>query len=315
MDIGSLMVPAAAGLAAMLSVYAFYSFVNASAQNMQFKRRMAAVKDHRAGLRAQRLSTDKAGSDRNLELMKGALEKFKMSDKLWDDSLRMKLARAGRRDRADLVRFLFMQIALPPVLALGALAYYHFFVKPEEPDILNYAMAAVGGFALGYFLPGILLENARGKRQQKILLGYPDALDLLVICVEAGMSMEQSFNRVSQEIGAFCTELAEEMTLTTAELSYLGDRRQALENLAQRTGLAQVKAVTSALIQAERYGTSVAQALRVVSAESRMERLARVEQKAASLPTKMTIPMMVFFLPTLFIVIIGPAIIQMMARF
>lgn len=315
MDIGAYIVPGIAGIGAVLSILGFFAFVQANASDAAFKRRMASVKDHRAALRAQRMSETQSKPDRKLAAMESALAKFKLKDKLWDDSLRMKLARAGKRGRTQLIRFLFMQIVLPPVMAVAALAYYHFIFKPELFSLTYYAGVTLLGAAIGYFLPNILLENARHKRQAEILQGYPDALDLLTICVEAGMSIEHGLQRVAGEVGGYCTALAEELTLTTAELAYLGDRRQALENLSQRTGLTQVKAITSALIQAEKYGTSTGQALRVVSAESRMERLARAESKAQSLPAKMTVPMMIFFLPTLFIVILGPSIIQMMDAF
>jgi tight adherence protein C len=158
--------------------------------------------------------------------------------------------------------------------------------------------------------PEIFLRNITSKRQQSIRRAWPDALDLLLICVESGMSIEQAFRRVSHEIGTQSTALAEELTLTTAELSYLPERRVAYENLAQRTGLEQVKAVTTALVQAERYGTPLGTALRVLAQESRDQRMSAAEKKAAGLPPKLTVPMILFFLPVLFVVILTPAIIQ-----
>jgi tight adherence protein C len=139
---------------------------------------------------------------------------------------------------------------------------------------------------------------------------FPDALDLMLICVEAGMSIEHAFRKVSSEVGAQSVPLAEELTLATAELSYLSERRQAYENLANRTGLESVKSVCTALVQAERYGTPLGTALRVLAQESRDQRMNEAEKKAASLPPKLTVPMIVFILPTLFIVISGPAILK-----
>src|SRR5215467_7252619 len=159
---------------------------------------------------------------------------------------------------------------------------------------------------VGMLLPGLFIKNQIAKRQLSIKRAFPDALDLLLICVESGMSIEAGFKKVSQEIGAQSVALAEEFTLTTAELSYLPDRRQAYENLAKRTDLEGVKAVCVALQQAERYGTPLGQTLRVMAQENRDMRMAEAEKKAAALPPKLTVPMILFFLPVLFIVILGP---------
>jgi len=168
-----------------------------------------------------------------------------------------------------------------------------------------------GGKALfiGSYLPNLFVENLAQKRQQAIKLVFPDALDMLLICVQSGMSVEAAFGKVAKEIASQSMELAEELSLTTAELSYLQDRRQAFDNLGKRTGIPGVKAVTTALIQAERYGTPVGQALRVMAKENRDIRQAEAEKKAAALPPKLTVPMILFFLPVLFVVILGPAAI------
>jgi tight adherence protein C len=162
----------------------------------------------------------------------------------------------------------------------------------------------------GFYAPIVYVSNRATKRKASIQRAWPDALDLTLICVESGMSVEAAFRRVAEEIGAQSVELAEELVLTNAELSFLQERRQAYENLAARTGLDTVKSVTQALIQAERYGTPVAHALRVLSAESRDMRMNAAEKKAAALPPKLTVPMILFFLPVLFAVILGPAGIQ-----
>ncbi len=167
----------------------------------------------------------------------------------------------------------------------------------------------------GMQLPFLFLKNKIQHRKLSIMRAFPDALDLLLICVESGMSIEAAFRRVSEEIGSQSIALCEELTLCTAELSYLPDRRQAYENLARRTDLDGVKAVCLALQQAERYGTPMAQTLRVMAQENRDMRMSEAEKKAAALPPKLTVPMIVFFLPVLFVVILGPAAIKAMAAF
>jgi tight adherence protein C len=172
-------------------------------------------------------------------------------------------------------------------------------------------MAIAAGYC-GFYLPNVFLKNLVQKRQASITQAFPDALDMLLICVQAGMSIEAAFGKVSKEVSSQSLELAEEFSLTTAELSYLQDRRIAFENLGKRTGIAGIKAVATALIQAERYGTPVGQALRVMAKENRDMRMSEDERKAAALPPKLTVPMIVFFLPVLFVVILGPAVIQVM---
>ena len=167
---------------------------------------------------------------------------------------------------------------------------------------------------LGIKAPEMFVRNRISKRQSSIGRAFPDAMDLLLICVESGMSIEQSFRKVGQEIGLQSIPLAEELTLTTAELSYLPERRTAYEHLAQRTGIESVKQIVTVLIQAERYGTPLGHALRVLGAESREMRLLKAEQKAAALPPKLTVPMIIFFLPVLFAVILTPAVIQISAK-
>ena len=169
---------------------------------------------------------------------------------------------------------------------------------------------SIGAGLIGSYLPNIFIRNLSQKRGQSIKLAFPDALDMLLICVQSGMSVEAAFGKVSKEVAGQSIELAEEMSLTTAELSYLQSRREAFENLGKRTGLPGVRAVVTALIQAERYGTPVGQALRVMAKENRDMRQSEAEKKAAALPPKLTVPMILFFLPVLFIVILGPAVIR-----
>jgi tight adherence protein C len=171
----------------------------------------------------------------------------------------------------------------------------------------------IGAAYIGMHLPLLLLKNKIKRRQLSIKRAFPDTLDLLLICVESGMSIEAAFRKVSDEVGTQSVALAEELTLTTAELSYLPDRRQAYENLAKRTDLDGVKSVCMALQQAERYGTPLATMLRVMAQENRDMRMSEAEKKAAGLPPKLTVPMILFFLPVLFVVILGPAAIKVMA--
>jgi len=193
--------------------------------------------------------------------------------------------------------------------------FYTFLILHLSWSPLQKVLAALAGAGVGFYLPDLFVNNMIAKRQQSVMRAFPDALDLMLICVESGMSIESSFTRVASEIGTQSPELAEELALTTAELSYLPDRRQAFDNLARRCGHDGVKAVATALNQAEKYGTPMGQALRVTANENREMRMQEAERKAASLPAKLTVPMIVFFLPCLFVVIMGPAIIQIKHMF
>jgi tight adherence protein C len=200
-----------------------------------------------------------------------------------------------------------------PVVMLFASVFYIFVVlNLDYPPMVKVAMC-IGCAYFGMYSPNLYLKNKIQRRQLSIKRAFPDALDLLLICVESGMSIESAFRKVSEEVGTQSVALAEELTLTTAELSYLPDRRQAYDNLSQRTGIDNVKAVCLALQQAERYGTPLGTTLRVLAQESRDMRMTEAEKKAAGLPPKLTVPMIVFFLPVLFVVILGPAAIRVMA--
>ena len=211
--------------------------------------------------------------------------------------------------QGHLTTFLFMRFATPLIIFVS-LALYLLFVSPGDRPLYLNLVYAIGGGLVGAYLPNVLLKNTTSKRQFSIKRAWPDCLDLMLLCVEAGMSMEHAFKRVAKEIGQQSAELAEELTLTTAELAFLEDRGRAYENLGRRTGLDGVKSVMTALIQADRYGTSVGQALRVMAEEGREGRMMEAEKKAASLPPKLTVPLILFFLPVLFIVIISPAMIK-----
>ena len=241
--------------------------------------------------------------------MKQVVDRFKLSDWLGTESARNQLVMAGYRGQQAEVAFLFFR-AVMPVAMLVAAAFYIFVLKAVGMPLMFKLGSLLVAAYLGVKAPEIYLSNAISKRQLVMRRSWPDALDLLLICVESGMSIEHAFRRVSTEVGAQCIPLAEELTLTTAELSYLAERRQAYENLGNRTGLEAVKSVTTALMQAERYGTPLGQALRVLAQESRDIRMNEAEKKAAALPPKLTVPMILFFLPVLFVVIMTPALIQ-----
>jgi tight adherence protein C len=241
--------------------------------------------------------------------MKATLDKFRLSKVLEGEDSREKLASAGYRGQAPLITFMFFRFVMPFIVFAGTAFYLFLILRPEWSTMTKW-LAALAGAAIGFYLPDLFVSNMITKRQQSIMRAFPDALDLMLICVESGMSIETAFTRVSAEIGSQSAELAEELALTTAELSYLPDRRQAFDNLARRCGHSGVKAVATALNQAEKYGTPMGQALRVTANENREMRMQEAERKAASLPAKLTVPMILFFLPCLFIVIMGPAIIQ-----
>ena len=228
-----------------------------------------------------------------------------------EETIRL-LQRAGYRGRSPVITYLALRIISPLAVFCVVLFYVFVVIKPDLP------VPALVGFVIlcsisAYYLPLVFLRNRITKRQTSIRRAWPNALDLLLICVESGMSSEASFRKVTQEIGLDSPALAEELSMTSAELAYLPDRRTAYENLATRTDIASVKSTIVGLIQSEKHGTSLGQALRVLSRESREGRMADAEQKAAALPPKLTVPMIIFFLPVLFAVILAPMIIQAMA--
>ncbi|MFD2184655.1 type II secretion system F family protein [Rhodoplanes azumiensis] len=246
------------------------------------------------------------------QYMQRVVEQFNLTKWLGQEEARTLLTQAGYRGQAPYVGFLFFRAVAPLVMLALSIVYVFFVLALDQPTTIKLGMCIAATY-FGIQLPTLILKSQIQKRQLSIRRAFPDALDLLLICVESGMSIEAALRKVSQEVGAQSIPLAEEFTLTTAELSYLPDRKQAYENLAKRTGLDGVKSVCLALQQSERYGTPMGQALRVMAQENRDMRMAEAEKKAAALPPKLTVPMIVFFLPVLFVVILGPAAIQVMA--
>jgi tight adherence protein C len=285
------------------------------------KERIKRVALEREKLRATEMSRLRGGQtdgrstarrEESRDYMKNVVERFSLQKAFADESTLDKLARAGYRGQGHLTTYLFMRFVTPFIVAVLALCYF-VFLNPGSPSArplyLNLAYT-VGIGVVGSYLPMLILKNQTTKRQQSIRRAWPDCLDLMLLCVESGMSVEHAFKRVAREVGQQSAPLAEELTLTTAELAFLEDRSRAFDNLGRRTGLDGVRSVMTALIQADRYGTSVGQALRVMAEEGREQRMMEAEKKAASLPPKLTVPLILFFLPVLFIVIISPAMIK-----
>ena len=246
------------------------------------------------------------------QYMQAIVDKFDLKRWVGQEEARLKLVQAGYRGQAPYVTYLFFRM-VTPVVAFFATMFYVFLVLDfQQPATIKLGICIAAAYT-GMHLPLMLLKNKIQRRQLSIKRAFPDTLDLLLICVESGMSIESALRKVSDEIGSQSIALAEELTLTMAELSFLQDRRQAYENLAKRTDLEGVRSVCMALQQAERYGTPLANMLRVMAQENRDMRMSEAEKKAAGLPPKLTVPMILFFLPVLFVVILGPAVIKVMA--
>ncbi|MEH6404531.1 MAG: type II secretion system F family protein [Sneathiella sp.] len=241
---------------------------------------------------------------KKLQLMKGERAKLISAD----------LAQAGWRSKDALVTYLFARVFLPIVLG-GLGAVYFLGTNPFEWSIGGSIMAAIGTAFVGFLLPKILLKNQRSKRYEVMRKSLPDALDLLVICTEAGLNLDSGVDRVCREISNSAPELADEFGLTSIELGFLQDRKDALMNLAKRVEFQSMTTFVNTLLQTEKYGTPLATALRVLAAEMREERLMKAEEKAARLPAIMTVPMILFILPSLFIVLIGPAVLKAIDAF
>ncbi|WP_425410895.1 type II secretion system F family protein [Hyphococcus sp.] len=304
-------------LVSLASIATLYTVLEPLLVKDKLTERMKSVGNYRDNLRKQQrdaLAKKKSVSLRTTS-PQGALKELVESLKLLEifdaDSARKKLMMAGYRGQGPVFTFMAARLGLPFVMAI-LVGVYVYLLDGFELDSFGRLLATMGGFFGGFYVPNIYISNAVSKRQQKIQEAWPDALDLLLICVESGMSIEAAFQKVGDEVGPNCPELAEELGLTTAELSYLQERKQAYVNLATRTGLDSVKGVVTALVQSEKYGTPLGQSLRVMAKESRDMRMQEAEKKAAALPPKLTVPMIGFFLPVLFAVILGPAIMSVM---
>ena len=320
MDVVDILYNPQMAVTALTAIAAFATVVTLmmpymSGSKLSSRMRAAAIeRDKLRSERLQQLATERKGAKLRStpkSYMQGIVDRLYLRKAFETEGARDRLKMAGFRGQAPMVAFLFFRVAMPVVCSAAAF-FYLFLVGDHDMPIFLRVGICIGAAYVGFYLPNLFIANLIQKRQKSIGRAFPDALDLMLICVQSGMSVEAAFAKVSGEIGAQSIELAEELTLCTAELSYLQERRQALENLGRRTGLPGVKAVGTSLIQAERYGTPVSQALRVLADENRAERMAEGEKKAAALPPKLTVPMMAFFMPVLFIVLLGPAAIQVM---
>lgn len=221
------------------------------------------------------------------------------------EKARDKMLQAGIRSTSAPFKFILAQVLLPVIF--GGWVILIMVMAEQEFSVPVKLMAVFGAVLAGYKLPDLLVKNQIIKRQQEINISFPDALDMMLICVQGGIGLEQTVERVAQEVSEHSPILAEELGILSAEMAMLSDRRQALRDFARRVGSGTAKTFATSLIQAEQYGTSVSQAMRVMADELRDMRMAAAEEKAASLPPKLTVPMILFFLPALFIVILGPA--------
>ena len=280
-------------------------------------KRMKAVAIEREKIRArERERMAQAQQKVNLrpsakQSIQAIVDRFNLKKWFGQEEARLKLVQAGYRGQAPYITYLFVRMVTPAAAALFTAIYIFVILDFHQPAMVKLGICIAAAY-IGMHLPLMLLKSKIQKRQLSIKRAFPDTLDLLLICVESGMSIEAAFKKVSDEVGTQSVALAEELTLTNAELSYLPDRRQAYDNLAKRTDLDGVKSVCMALQQAERYGTPLANMLRVMAQENRDMRMSEAEKKAAALPPKLTVPMILFFLPVLFVVILGPAAIKVM---
>ncbi len=276
-------------------------------------KRMKAVAERRDDLK-RRSRANMAGGQGALRhtddgFKKRIVDRLNLSKLLEDPKVAGQMVQAGYRGPRPLTTFYFFRFTSPFIFMIVA-AFYLFVIKVVDWPTMNKVTATMAAAVAGFYAPNIYLKNRIDKRRASIMQSFPDALDLLLICVEAGMSIEAAITKVSQEMGPSSIDLAEELSLLSAELSYLPDRRMAYENLGKRTNHPGVKSVATAMTQAETYGTPLATALRVMAKENRDLRMSAAEKKASALPAKLTVPMILFFLPVLFIVILGPAILN-----
>jgi tight adherence protein C len=271
--------------------------------------RIRAIAQRRSELRGQNRVAPGRTRPRHDGLMAQVVARMRLAQSSQTEKLRDKLLRAGLRSRESLVAYLFCKLILPVASAIGGFALVYGLGFGDLPQGLR-PVAVLAAALLGLYAPDIYLSNTAAKRQQALQKALPDGLDLLVICAEAGLSLDAALNRVAEEIAPSAPVLAEELGLTAVELNFLPERRLALLNLARRCDLAAMRGVVNTLTQTEKYGTPLSQSLRVLSSEFREQRMLRAEEKAARLPATLTVPMILFILPTLFIVLAGPAMLS-----
>ena len=303
-------------VAAAAAFFAVMTFWRTLLERTPVHRRINALADRREALRQGLLAAQRRGAttSRSVGLARQIVEKLKLKRGETAEKAAKKLVRAGFRSSDAIVIYLALKLCLP--LAFGALAAIAFYSldfmslgKQMKP------LAAIGSVLAGFYLPELFIRNISDKRREKLVKALPDMLDLMVICTEAGSSLDATLFRVSRELRDASPEMAEEVELTGIELGFLPDRRQAFDNFCTRTGIKHIDALVSTLVQTEKYGTPLAQSLRVLARELRDERLMEAESKAARLPATLMIPMVIFILPTLFVVLIGPGALNIIDGF
>lgn len=302
----------------IMVVWTAYQLIIPLLEGDKMRKRMKSVSSARDAMRDKRLQELNRAQNslrgNNRGGVKNFVDRFSLQRLLEAADLKDKMAQAGLRGQRPIYLFYMFRFISPIVLGLFGLIFLIGFNRFGLSMSQN-ALATMVLILAGYYLPGVYVKNIADKRAAKISSVFPDALDLLLICVESGMSVELAFGRVSQEMAENSVEVAEEFSLTTAELSYLQSRRQAFENLARRNNNPGIKSVSTALVQSERYGTPLGDTLRTLATENRQMRVMAAEKKAAALPAKLTVPMILFFLPVLFIVILTPAVIRIGGAF
>ncbi len=278
-------------------------------------------KKRKALMDQARIETSQRGkAQQQMSARESVATVFKVQEMLGEmgDRVRRQMLQAGIRDPKAPIKFIIARFILPVIatgLAMLFISKSNSTAKEgEEMSNLMTLIVIFGSAFIGYKLPGLMIKNQIQKRSQEISLTFPDALDMMLICVQGGIGLEQTVSRIAEEVAEHSETLAEELGILSAEMAMLNDRRAALQDFARRVGSPTARSFSTALIQAEQYGTSVSQAMRVMSEEMRDQRMALAEQKAASLPPKLTVPMIAFFLPVLFVVILGPAILDFMSR-
>jgi tight adherence protein C len=302
-------------LAALAIFVAFLAVFQELRGRNPYSRRVTEVAQRRATLRRAALETRRQRPRMTASsMMSQIVTRLNLLRSQRARDARNLLAQAGMRSDEAMIRYLFARLVAP--FALGALILFDNYgpkVLPIPEGLRTFA--PLGGLLVGFFVPDVVIKNMIAKRAHQMELGLPDALDLLVICAEAGLSLDAALVRVSRELEMTWPELSEEFGITAAELTYLPERKQAFDNLNARTNMASVRGVVNTLLQTAKFGTPLAQSLRTLAAEFREARITRAEEKAARLPAMLTVPMILFILPTLFIVLLGPAILSIIDTF
>ncbi len=301
-------------LAAVIAVVAVWS---STVQRDPMRGRVKALQARREELKSGFIASKKRTRSAKVDsvgAMRGVVDRLKLLQTEQTKKTTLLLSRAGYRNKDAVVIFLFAKLVTPILFAILAVILVY-GVRILDENAFMQLMLALGIILLGFYLPDIIVKNLGDKRRDAIRKALPDALDLMVICAEAGLTLDAALNRVARELAHANPELSDEFSLTAIELGFLTERRQALINMGDRIDLKAARGVVNTLIQTEKYGTPLAQSLRVLSAEFRNDRMMRAEEKAARLPAIMTIPLILFILPTLFVVLLGPAACQVSDQF